>query len=93
MRDEQQLLNATGGDQDVADDMFEAFMRELPGEVSAIIGHFNASDWDRLWETVHRLHGASSICGVPALNAVIVKLGLTPGFAGIIDPSTTYNPG
>ncbi|MEN8178679.1 MAG: ATP-binding protein [Pseudomonadota bacterium] len=74
IRDKDKLLKATGGDQFVADDMFDTFIRELPDEIQTIKKHFNASNWEYLWETVHRLHGATSICGVPALNAAVVQL-------------------
>ncbi len=74
LRDQDQLMKATGGDQLMADSMFEKFSLELPNEVAIIKKHFSDSSLESLWESVHRLHGATSICGVPALNAVVIKL-------------------
>ena len=74
IRDKNLLLNATGGDQQVADEMFEAFIRELPDEIQQIRNQFDSSDWDELWSLVHRLHGATSICGVPALDTTVHQL-------------------
>ena len=74
IRDSNQLLVATGGDRMIANTMFEKFCHELPEELVTIRRHFNNSQLEPLWETVHRLYGASSICGVPALNAAVKEL-------------------
>ncbi len=74
IRDRKKLLLATGGDHQLAQQMFNEFCEELPKDISSIRQLFAASRWDELWEIVHRLHGSTSICGVPALNAVIKEL-------------------
>jgi two-component system sensor histidine kinase BarA len=74
IRDRKQLLLATGGDRQLAQQMFNEFCEELPKDISTIRQLFAASNWDELWEIVHRLHGSTSMCGVPALNAVIKEL-------------------
>src|SRR6266508_5106121 len=38
-------------------------------------------------------HFFSTLLIAYSASAVIVRLGFTPGFAGIMEPSTTYNPG
>ena len=74
IRDRRKLLLATGGDRKLAQQMFNEFCDELPKDISSIRQLFASSRWDELWEIVHRLHGSTSICGVPALNAVIKEL-------------------
>jgi HPt (histidine-containing phosphotransfer) domain-containing protein len=65
---------ATGGDRELAHQLFCEFCDELPKDISNIRQLFAGSRWDELREIVHRLHGSTSICGVPALNAVIKEL-------------------
>ena len=74
IRDRNKLLLATGGDRKLAQQLFIEFCDELPKDISTIRQLFAASRWDELWDIVHRLHGSTSICGVPALNAVIKEL-------------------
>ncbi|MEN8132812.1 MAG: response regulator, partial [Pseudomonadota bacterium] len=74
IRDMEQLLRATGGDQQQAQELFKKFCHELPGELASIRERFDESRLDNLWDIVHRLHGATSICGVPALNSVVKEL-------------------
>ena len=74
IRDRNKLLQATGGDHQLARQLFSEFCEELPKDISTIRQLFAASRWDELWDIVHRLHGSTSICGVPALNAVIREL-------------------
>jgi two-component system sensor histidine kinase BarA len=77
IRDMEQLLRATGGDQQLAQELFEKFCHELPGELASIKERFDASRLDNLWDIVHRLHGATSMCGVPALDSVVKELETT----------------
>ncbi|MGD8932887.1 MAG: ATP-binding protein, partial [Chromatiales bacterium] len=74
IRDPYKLLMATGGDRELAGQLFGEFCDELPKDISTIRQLFACSRWDELREIVHRLHGSTSICGVPALNAVIKEL-------------------
>jgi two-component system sensor histidine kinase BarA len=74
IRDRNKLLLATGGDRQLARQLFSEFCDELPRDISSIRQLFAAARWDELRDLVHRLHGSTSICGVPALNAVIKEL-------------------
>jgi two-component system sensor histidine kinase BarA len=74
IRDSKKLLLATGGDRQLAQQLFDEFCQELPKDISAIRQLFAQAQWEELVEIVHRLHGSSSICGVPALNVVISEL-------------------
>jgi two-component system sensor histidine kinase BarA len=75
VRDLDQSLAAMGGDRELADQMFRKFCIDLPGQVVKIRQLYAESRLDDLWEISHRLHGASSLCGVPALNRTIKELG------------------
>lgn len=79
IRDRQQLLKATGGDQAVADAMFTKFLHDLPKEFQEIKRLREETRWGELWDVVHRLHGATLICGVPALDATIKQLETASG--------------
>ncbi|RDH87738.1 MAG: hypothetical protein DIZ78_04100 [endosymbiont of Escarpia spicata] len=71
IRDEEKALNIAGGNKKLVDEMFKQFCNELPEQAGVIRGNHAARQWDDLRENVHRLHGATSICGVPALNLAV----------------------
>ena len=67
VRDEAQALRIAGGSHNIAGKLFDELRTELPTTVATLRMHLEAKDWDELWQLVHRLHGASAVCGVPAL--------------------------
>ncbi|MET0121399.1 MAG: response regulator, partial [Candidatus Thiodiazotropha sp. 6PLUC9] len=73
VRDMQKLLAITGGDQRLADEMFHQLCLELPQQLMSIKNYIDQSDWFNLKELVHKIHGSTSSCGVPALDYAIKK--------------------
>jgi len=73
-RDEAAALAATGGDANLARELFATLMAGLSQEVTEIEARFAARDWRGLLHTAHRLHGATSYCGVPALDRALREL-------------------
>ncbi|MCW8890649.1 MAG: ATP-binding protein [Sedimenticola sp.] len=74
VRDMDEVLRITGNREELAVDMFNNFMVDLPKQLDLLNHHCTNSDWNSLGEVAHRLHGACAVCGVPALKAAIEKL-------------------
>ncbi|RLW71714.1 MAG: hypothetical protein B6D71_00705 [gamma proteobacterium symbiont of Stewartia floridana] len=68
VRDMDKLLAITGGDQQLADEMFKQLCLELPQQLLTIKKLIDESDWNNLKELAHKIHGSTSSCGVPALD-------------------------
>ncbi|MCG7969067.1 MAG: response regulator [Candidatus Thiodiazotropha taylori] len=68
VRDTDKLLAITGGDQQLADEMFKQLCLELPQQLLTIKKLIDESDWNNLKELAHKIHGSTSSCGVPALD-------------------------
>lgn len=54
--------------------LFNRFIEELPGQLESIRRCAANRDWPGLAKVVHRLHGATAICGVPAMNRLVEAL-------------------
>ena len=72
--DETAALEAIGGNAELARELINALVEKLPGELSELRSCFQSSDWALLTETAHRMRGATSYCGVPALDACLREL-------------------
>ena len=66
--DWQQCLSVTGNNSDIALEILQGFMAELPAQVKAIQEHFETSDYAALQKAIHQLHGATCYCGMPVLQ-------------------------
>jgi two-component system, NarL family, sensor histidine kinase BarA len=77
IRDTNKLLAITGGDQQLANEMFRQLCAELPQQLISIKKYIDVSDWLKLSEIAHKVHGSTSSCGVPALNSVIKQFEAT----------------
>jgi two-component system sensor histidine kinase BarA len=73
VRDMEKLLAITGGDQQLADEMFRQLCLELPQQMRTIKNYIDKPDWFNLKEIAHKIHGSTSSCGVPALDLMIQK--------------------
>ena len=54
---------------DLAKDLFQMLMDSLPDARAKMEQGFAKQDMEQLLHEVHRLHGATRYCGVPALQA------------------------
>ena len=61
-------IEKAGGNVDLARELFEMLTSELPEYASSISELYQQQDYTKLCETVHKLHGATRYCGVPALS-------------------------
>jgi HPt (histidine-containing phosphotransfer) domain-containing protein len=73
-RDEAAALTATGGDAELANELFATLSATLSQEVREIKTRFAAEDWPGVRHSAHRLRGATSYCGVPALDSALQEL-------------------
>ena len=60
-------LELAGGNQQLADQMFDMLLKELPVLVEQMNDTFAASDMEAMQGHVHKINGSTRYCGVPAL--------------------------
>ncbi|MEJ1381557.1 MAG: Hpt domain-containing protein, partial [Candidatus Sedimenticola sp. (ex Thyasira tokunagai)] len=73
-RDIDAAMKIVGGRKELADEMFDCFLEELPHMLAEINRHNQAEDWHNLRETAHRLCGSCAVCGVPRIHTMIAGL-------------------
>ena len=66
-------ITQAGGNTELARDLFAMLLEELPEHRVSIQRAFNSyqsnsTDCNILWDSVHKLHGATAYLGVPALR-------------------------
>ncbi len=74
IRDEQAALRTTGGNLDLAAQLFTSFITDLVPLQEELKLLLQAGDQAELLETAHRMHGATAYCGVPALKQAVKRL-------------------
>lgn len=72
--DEAAALEVTGSNPDLARELVQMLVGGLPQDLSDLRRCFQAKDWPLLTATAHRMRGATSYCGVPALDARLKAL-------------------
>ncbi|MCB1761782.1 MAG: response regulator [Gammaproteobacteria bacterium] len=73
-RDLAAALQIAGGRDQLMEEMFKRFIAELPEQLQSIRQCWKNQDWAALASAAHRLHGATAICGVPAMNYLVNAL-------------------
>ena len=73
-RDIEAALQIAGGRRELAEKLFNKFLAELPAQMALIKQLQQRQDWLAFTKTVHQLHGATAICGVPAMNQLVEQL-------------------
>lgn len=73
-RDEVAALAAVGGDADLAGELLDTLLAELPSEIEDLRAAHAESDWPALAEHAQQMHGATRYCGVPALDEALEAL-------------------
>ncbi|WP_020406163.1 response regulator [Hahella ganghwensis] len=66
--DLQNSIILAGNKPDLAEELFSMLLESLPEDKASIQKAYELQEEDKLLERVHRLHGASRYCGVPALR-------------------------
>ncbi|MDH5784916.1 MAG: Hpt domain-containing protein [Chromatiales bacterium] len=67
-------LERAGGNQDLARELYQMLQNELPGYLEKIDTLYQGGDLASLQEVIHKLNGASTYCGVPALKEAASSL-------------------
>ena len=84
-------LERAGGNHDLARELYQMLQNELPDYLIKIRGHYDSGDYPSLIEVVHKLNGASTYCGVPALKEAAssletnLKQGVESAYASGVD--------
>ena len=61
-------IELAGGNQDLALELFNMLINQLPEHQSAIRSYLLTGDIESLKKHTHKLHGSSQCCGTPALR-------------------------
>ena len=61
-------LERAGGNADLARELYQMLQKELPVYQIKLRSLFDSSDFGALTDTVHKLNGSATYCGVPALK-------------------------
>lgn len=61
-------IELAGGNQDLALELFNMLIKQLPEHQTAIRSYLLTGDMESLKHHAHKLHGSSKCCGTPALR-------------------------
>ena len=68
------LDNSSNSTEGLTAELFEMLKAELPTHRTKISTHYEDKDFANLKDSVHKLHGAASVCGVPELKQACLEL-------------------
>ena len=74
VRNMEQALRIAGGSADLVEEMFTQLLKDLPLQLEQMEKQALETDWEALWNTTHHMHGATTLCGVPALDHAVAML-------------------
>jgi len=72
--DPQAAIASVGGDENTAQILLEDFLTALPDSETEIRSAYDATDYPRLYEAVHKLSGSACIVGASAIHAETLSL-------------------
>ncbi len=72
--DRELALNKVGGNAAIADELLELLVADLPKQSSSLRSACSKLDAESVREVAHRVHGAASCCGTPALKHAAMEL-------------------
>lgn len=62
-------LEQAAGNQELAKELFEMLLKELPILKQKLNIAIKENDLQGCWDHAHKIHGSTAYCGVPALKA------------------------
>jgi two-component system sensor histidine kinase BarA len=74
IHDHGEAVRLAGGNAGLAGELLEMLRRELTQRRADLRRTFEAGDWETLKMQVHKLHGGTAYCGVPALRQAAASL-------------------
>ncbi len=66
--DKQLALGQAGGNLELAKELFEMLIKELPVLQATMNQAHHQHDKQAFWDATHKIHGATAYCGVPDLK-------------------------
>ncbi len=66
--DKELALSQAGGNAELAKELFEMLIKELPVQQEMINKAHAEKDKQVFWDTTHKIHGGTAYCGVPDLK-------------------------
>ena len=77
IRDKDQALRITDNQISVANKLLFKLVNDLPEMLKELEKHLSEENWKELWQTLHRIHGAASVCAVVALSKTVKDIQLS----------------
>ncbi len=71
---EAESIKLAGGNEQLAKELFDMLIKELPKHKSKLLSALDQNSIEDMKYSVHKLHGATSYCGVPALRIAAAEL-------------------
>lgn len=71
--DWEHCLSITNQKSDLAHEILDMFMQELPSYRDQLQQHFQSESYEDLHQVVHKLHGATCYCGTSRLKSLLSK--------------------
>ena len=72
--DKDLALKQAGGNADLAKELFEMLIKDLPISQQAMNSAHSNNDKEAFWEATHKIHGGTAYCGVPDLKTACKAL-------------------
>ena len=66
--DKKQALEQAGNNQELACDLFNMLLQELPVLQDQLAQALDSGEPAAMWDPAHKLYGSTAYCGVPALR-------------------------
>ena len=66
--DKDLALEQAGGSSELAKELFEMLIKDLPSSLNIIQQAHANLDKEAVWDAVHKIHGGTAYCGVPELK-------------------------
>ena len=67
--DKDLALEQAGGSPELARELFEMLVKDLPSSLVNLQQAHSNLDKDAFWDAVHKIHGGTAYCGVPELKS------------------------
>ncbi len=72
--DVEKALKITGGNIELADELFQSLLEELPGMKERLNTAFNNKDYKDMESAAHKLHGSAAYCAVTSIKDLAARL-------------------
>ncbi|MCB1801331.1 MAG: response regulator [Gammaproteobacteria bacterium] len=73
-RDRRRATAIAGGDESVADSLFDELLAALPDSLAQLRSQYDERELDAMWQTVHKLQGSVAACAATALGKALDRL-------------------